>query len=255
MPSAYAQSFDTNRSSKRRRAVSLSLAIVAHLLIIFLLLRLAPYLAPKKVEPRNPVSFQMIPDADNKEQPKTQAKAVTKVKQATSGRVAHATTPTPPPPTKNPPPPVDLSLFGDRSLFAASDIGKIHNAPSENEGAGEGSGKDSAAAYGPGAGPGGQRYYNVEWYREPSHAELSHYLPPNAPTSGWGEIACRTIENYHVDNCRTVGESPLGSGYARSLREAAWQFLVRPPRVGGKRLVGSWVNIRITWSESGSEIR
>ena len=255
MPSAYAQSFDPNRQSKRRRAVSFALAIAAHVLIIFLLLRLAPYIEPKKPEVRNPVSFQMIPDADNREKPATKAKAVTKVKQATSGRVAHATTPTPPPPAKNPPPPVDMSLFGDRSLFAASDVGKIHNAPSESEGAGEGSGKDSAAAYGPGSGPGGQRYYNVEWYREPSHGELAHYLPPNAPPTGWGEIACKTIENYHVDNCRTVGESPLGSGFARSLREAAWQFLVRPPRVGGKRLVGSWVNIRITWSDNGADIK
>ncbi|WP_174285162.1 hypothetical protein [Sphingomonas bacterium] len=254
MPSAYAQPFDPNRASKRRRAASLALTIAAHLLIFFFLLRLTPYLEPKKPEVRNPVSFQMIPDADNREKPKTQAKAVTKVKQATSGRVAHVTTPTPPPPAKNPPPPVDMSLFGDRSLFAASDVGKIHNAPSESEGSDEGSGKDSAAAYGPGAGPGGQRYYNVEWYREPSHAELVHYLPANAPPVGWGEIACRTIENYHVDNCRTIGESPLGSGYARSLREAAWQFLVRPPRIGGKRLVGSWVNIRITWTESGTEI-
>ena len=255
MPSAYAQTFDPNRASKRRRAMSFSLAIAAHILIIFLLLRLAPQLDPRKVEQPHPVTFQMIPDADNREKPATQAKAVAKVKQATSGRVAHATSPTPPPPAKAPPPPVDLSLFGDRSLFAASDIGKIHNAPSENEGEGEGSGKDSAAAYGPGAGPGGQRYYQVEWYKEPTHAQLVHYLPANAPGDGWGEIACRTIENYHVDNCRAIGESPLGSGYARSLREAAWQFLVRPPRVGGKRLIGSWVNIRITWTESGTTLK
>lgn len=247
MPSAYAPSFDPNRSSKRRRAVSFSLAIAAHLLVIFLLFRLAPQLEPKKPEVRDPATFQMLPDADNREQPKTQAKAVTKVKQATSGRVAHATTPTPPPPAKNPPPPVDLSLFGDRSLFAASDIGKIHNAPSENEGSGEGSGKDSVAAYGPGEGPGGQHYYNVEWYREPTEAQLHTYLPHDAPGTGWGMVACKTIENYHVDNCRTLGESPIGSGYARAVREAAWQFLVRPPRIGGRRLVGSWVSIRIDY--------
>ena len=93
--SAYAQTFDPNRASKRRRAFSFALAIVAHIIIIFLLLRLAPQLEPKKIEVR-PTTFQMLPDADNKEQPKTQAKAVTKVKQATSGRVAHVSTPTPP---------------------------------------------------------------------------------------------------------------------------------------------------------------
>lgn len=253
--SAYAQTFDPNRASKKRRAVSFSLAIAAHVLLILLLFRIAPQLQPKPVEERHPVSFQMLPDADNKQQPKTQAKAVTKVKQATSGKVVMpTTTPPPPAPAPAPKPPVDLSLFGDRSLFASSDIGKIHNAPSEDAGEGEGSGKDSAAAYGPGAGPGGQHYYNVEWYREPTHAELVAYLPHDAPPAGWGEIACRTIENYHVDNCRTIGESPPGSGFARSLRQAAWQFLVRPPRIGGKRLVGSWVNIRITWSESGTRL-
>ena len=250
--SAYAETFDTNRS-RRRRAGSFGLAIAAHILVILLLFRLAPQLQPRPVEERHPVSFQMLPDADNKQQPKTQVKAVAKVKTATaSGKPTPVVTPNPPPPAKTPPtPPVDLSLFGNRSLFASSDIGKIHNAPSESDGTDDGSGKDSVAAYGPGAGPGGQHYYNVEWYREPTHTELATYLPHDAPPTGWGEIACRTIEHYHVDNCRTIGESPLGSGFARSLREAAWQFLVRPPRIGGKRLVGSWVNIRIDWTEQG----
>ena len=45
-----------------------------------------------------------------------------------------------------------------------------------------------------------------------------------------------------------MGESPMGSGFGRAVRLAAWQFLVLPPRVDGKVMVGSWVRIRIDYS-------
>ena len=114
---------------------------------------------------------------------------------------------------------------------------------------GAGKGKDSGSVYGPGEGPGGERLYNAEWYREPTHAELAYYLPKNTTVSGWGMIACRTIANFQVDDCQELGDSPMGSGLARAVRQAAWQFRVRPPRINGRSLVGSWVRIRIDFTQ------
>jgi protein TonB len=99
-----------------------------------------------------------------------------------------------------------------------------------------------------GTAPGGEKLYNAQWHRRPTNAELTTYLPPNMQ-NGWGMVACRTVADYRVEDCREVGQSPAGSGLSRAVRLAAWQFRVRPPRIGGKPLVGEWVRIRIEWHE------
>jgi protein TonB len=151
----------------------------------------------------------------------------------------------PVPKTPVPAPWIQLS----REDFAASDISKIAKHTAEGSGKGSASGK----TYGPGEGPGGATLFRAEWYREPSDAEMATYMPHRDVSGGWAEIACKTIEHYHVDDCRELGESPPGSGLSRALRQAAWQFLVRPPRIDGKPLIGGWVRIHFDFTRAREE--
>lgn len=132
--------------------------------------------------------------------------------------------------------------------YAASDISKMKRPDSGGGGSPGGGGGGGAA--GPGEGPGGVRLYKAEWYREPSRAELAGYLPAGRPPGAWAEIACQTAEKFRVENCQELGESPRGSGIARALRQASWQFLVRPPRENGRPLVGAWVRIHFDFTRA-----
>jgi periplasmic protein TonB len=123
--------------------------------------------------------------------------------------------------------------------MAASDISKLP-AP------GGGSAGDSEEV---GRGPNGQVLYAAQWARKPSDAELGGYLPRNAP-EGFGLVACKTIADDRVEDCQEIDQTP-GSHLASAVRQAAWQFRVRPPRKGGHPLIGSWVQIRIDYYHSG----
>ncbi len=98
-----------------------------------------------------------------------------------------------------------------------------------------------------GTAPDGQPLYAARWYREPSDDELAGYLS-TATGPGWGLIACKTAPQFRVVDCVPIEESPRGSMINRAVLAAAWQFKVRPPVLGGKSLVGSWVRIRIDYS-------
>ena len=107
-----------------------------------------------------------------------------------------------------------------------------------------------------GTGPNGEPLYAAEWYREPTNAQLGAYLPKTMPEGGgWGMVACRTAPRFRVEDCVELGQGPPGSHLAGAVRQAAWQFLVRPPRVGGKSLVGTWVRIRIDYTVETRRIR
>jgi protein TonB len=145
-----------------------------------------------------------------------------------------------PKPAAPPNRPMDL-LELSKDEMAAADISKLGTA------AGKGvamAGNDDSPVVG--RGPRGETLYAAEWAREPTSAELRGYLPRNAP-DGWGLIACRTLPQNRVDDCVELGQSPRGSHLASAVRQAAWQFRVRPPRKNGKELIGEWVQIRIVY--------
>lgn len=109
---------------------------------------------------------------------------------------------------------------------------------------------DSGSAQGDtarvGTAPNGEPMYAAAWYRKPYDDELRGYLS-TATGPGWGLIACRTAPDYRVEDCVGLEEYPRGSMIVRSILAAAWQFKVRPPRIGGRPQIGEWVRIRIDY--------
>lgn len=248
---SYRSSPDSGGTSPRRRIVSLVLTAIVHLLLLLMLLRIAPFIPSSGPPQSKTVTFDVAAEGENAT-PRPTAKA----REKGGSRAKAAPTPPPPPPPKQPPQerpaPVALPpgfIMMSRDQFASSDIDRMPRSPG-NAGAAkaEGSGDDSADADAGGSG-GSERLYDVDWYRKPTSAELGFYLPKRPGLSGWGMIACRTAANYRVEDCREIGQSPAGSGFARAVREAAWQFRVLPPRVGSRPVIGAWVRIRIDYVE------
>ncbi len=149
------------------------------------------------------------------------------------------------PPQPIPKAPAEKPAFSflkmSNSQMAAADIGKMSSSAPTGKEAGGGQ------TYGPGEGPGGAVIYNADWYRRPTDAELATYLPAGHPEEGYGVIACQTADNYRVENCQILGESPRGSGLGLAVLNAAWQFRVKPPQINGKPQIGVLVRIRIDY--------
>ena len=250
----YSDRLNSDRASPGRRAASflLALAIEVLLLLAFFTLNFRDEKKPL-FEGGRLTTFDVSSesDADRSAAPKQDERP--------------QTVETRPPPRILPPAVKPVIQLPERPLqmielsreeYRSSDIAQLgSNAPgyvkSAERGGGGGAG-DSALV---GNAPNGQPLYAAEWYREPTNTELAAYMPKSIPEGGdaWGLIACRTAPRYRVEDCVELGSSP-GSRLAGAARQAAWQFLVRPPRIGGKPMIGEWVRIRIELERpSGSE--
>jgi hypothetical protein len=238
MPSVATTAY-SSRGSLRQRVIAAALALAVAAVVILLLI-LSGVMPQVFVPVGRALSTFDVSGGTETPAPSPRAKPQAK---------AAARRATPPPPARALPPPVVKMevapptgmIVLSKDEFAGADIGRIKGAADAGAGKETAAG-DSKAPYGPGAGPGGKTLYAAEWVREPTRTEMATYMP-HGMVEGWGMIACQTIDRNRVENCRQLGESP-GSGISRGMRQAAWQFLIRPPRVNGRPMIGAWVSIR-----------
>lgn len=234
---AYRLPSPNERPPLRRRASGLALALGVNLLLLLVLLGLGVRPLPEKAG--QPLIVDLVSESH-------EAAKATRAKRTPRPKPRQAETrpvPKPPPivlpakPTIQPEKPLEM-IEMTKEDYAAADIGKVPKAAIGSPNSG-----DSEEV---GRGPHGEVLYAAEWARHPTDAELGGYLPANAP-DGWGLIACKTIADNRVDDCIELDQYPHGSHLASAVRQAAWQFRVRPPRKNGRPMVGEWVQIRIDY--------
>ena len=237
--STYRLSAPYERTPLQRRASGLALAIAVNLGLLILLWCLNKF-APMADKPSHSLIIDLLPEsrsASTQEKHEKQQKEVTHPKTVPLRKPPPIILPAKPTITVAPPAhkPVEILEMSKEEMAA----GDIANLPKS----GAGGAGDSEVV---GHGPNGEVLYAAEWARHPTDAELGGYLPRNAP-DGYGIVACKTVPGDRVEDCVELDQEPRGSHLAAAVRQAAWQFRVRPPRKNGIPLVGSWVQIRIDY--------
>ena len=215
-----------------------ALALGFNLGLIFVLLGIGAY-RPEEPKPSTALVVDLLPES-HAEKRAEQTPPATPKPERPADTIRQPPPPIPPitspiPPLVVAPRPLDLLEMSKEEMAAAD----IANLPKAGRSAG-----DSEKV---GRGPHGEVLYAAEWARRPTDAELGGYLPRNAP-DGYGLIACRTAPENRVEDCVELENFPRGSRLASAVRQAAWQFRVRPPRKGGRAMVGEWVRIRIDYT-------
>ena len=235
---------DLLRGKTRERLTGAVLALLAEFLLLLALLSLNLAGEPPK-KPGALVSVTIEQDApQSPDQPKPKAAPTAQSPQPPRAVPDQPTPDVPVTPPSNPPPAIIPVSKTQMAQFDISNLPKAAPAARPKFGpADTGSPGDSKRV---GSAPNGQPLYAAAWYREPYDSELSGYLS-TADGPGWALIACRTVPEFRVEDCVGLDEYPNGSNIERSVLAAAWQFRVRPPRLGGLSKYGEWVRIRIDY--------
>jgi hypothetical protein len=252
---------DWDRAELRRKSAGLAIALLLEALLIMAILSLSMRSAGPETGKRGLSTFSLNAESDSKAADKSETETpVTKEQQRNF--VPPIPKPLLPPvnPVKAPPPSPDF-IKVSKSEFDEMDLSKLPTSGSAGAGDSKGSGQGNKGQMGPGLmgpglGPGGAQLYPVAWLREPYDSELRPYLAAarSVPNGATADIACRMIENNRVENCQIIGENPRGTGLAQALRKAAWQFLVKPPRIDNKPQLGVWVRIHFDFGAKEVEV-
>lgn len=234
--------------SRRGRAGAATLALAITALVLWMLLRMG-MLPPGLTRAVTPLTMELLPapgviagDRPQGSFPKKNRKPLEQ-----NRLIRPAATPHPAPPTAEPV--WNVIPLTSREMTSA-DISRMPSNPiarptpltppsvetSRHD--------DSIVA---GTSPTGESYYDAQLVRSPTNAELAPYWPLNH-RSGWGEVTCRMTPSLQVEDCQEGDEAPPGSGFARAVRQSAWQWRLRPPRLGGKPLARALVRIHIDFN-------
>ncbi|MDP5103035.1 MAG: hypothetical protein NWP98_03845 [Erythrobacter sp.] len=243
--------------ARRRKLASLAIALALEGLIVLLLLSLGLNIAGDENEGETVTEFAAVEFAAPPEpepEPATDAPPETNVTTPQDQPLPQPAplrpsplnlnpqpAPEPPPPAPPAPPQPEPKPSPSPKIAAKINPGRTYGPADTGNPRTAG---DSAQV---GTAPNGEPLFAARWYREPTDSELAGYLS-TANNPGSALIACRTVPDYYVEDCVLLGESPPGTQIGRAVMAAAWQFRVRPARVGGREQVGSWVRIRIDYT-------
>jgi len=248
-------------ASRRRKLTALGIAIGLEALLLLLLLTIGAKIAGVEDGKEKVTTFKSVefaaPPPPQPEPEQTQETASAETPQQTTpvsppqpmrpSPLSLNPQPAPSPPPSAPPQPQPEPEPQPTSAPARPRIGARVN-PSQSYGPVDtGNPRTAGDSERVGTAPNGEPLYAARWYREPTDQELAGYLS-TASGPGVALIACKTVSGYYVEDCVLLSESPQGSQIGRAVLAAAWQFRVRPARIGGQEQFGSWVRIQITYS-------
>lgn len=187
----------------RARAPALGFVLAVHVLLVLMLIMAAP--RPDDLfAPSAPLVVDLIaatPKADSsaakaEKQQKKSSRAAPREVAREREKLPPETPAAPPEPEL---PPIELLQLTRAELASVGTTMGSRRAPSAAGPGSAGSELADGGGSGRGEGPGGAQLHDVDWYRKPTRAELTPYMPASAKQSGWGMVACKMVEGYRVE--------------------------------------------------------